>query len=295
MSKTDSATLASEVSSFWDEHVGKHLESFDVWEANYPIKMHQNKKISGDPSQTAVDWFWCKYGPFRAMASIGSGTGILESHVAHLKDPGASIVGFDISPRSVQIATENCRAWSNVFFEVADVNTRVWPRATFDATFAHGTLHHVERLDHCLGQVSRALKRDGLLYVNDYIGPSRFQWSDVQMRLANELLATVPRQWVLQPEVLRFEAETVRQMDPSEAVNSQFIEDAVRAHFRVIERRPRGGTLLMPIFGSGCLDREMLNSAAGLQCLADLAAAEERMIEDDLVPAYNVVLVARPR
>ena len=128
-------------------------------------------------------------------------------------------------------ATETCKEERNVFFEVADVNVKQWPVNRFDAVFAHGALHHVEQLDHCLGQVRRALHRDGLLYVNDYIGPSRFQWSDVQMRLANELLDTVPRQWVLRSEVMRYSAETVRNIDPSEAVNSQFIEDAVRAPF----------------------------------------------------------------
>ena len=51
----------------------------------------------------------------------------------------------------------------------------------------------------------------------------------------------------------------------------------------------------MPIFGSGCLNRDMLNSASGLQCLADLVKAEEGLIDDEMVPAYNVILVARPR
>ena len=295
MGSKESPNLAAEISRFWDDHVGKHLETFDAWDANVPIRMHQNRKISGDPSLTHVDWFWRRYGPFQAMASICSGNGVLEKHIAYLKDPSATIVGYDISPRSVEIATENCKNCSNVFFEVADMNSKQWLDARFDALFAHGALHHVERLDHCLGQVRRALRQDGLLYVNDYIGPNRFQWSDMQMRLANELLTTVPRQWVLRPEVMRYPADTLRDMDPSEAVNSQFIEDAVRAHFRIVERLPRGGTLLMPIFGSGCLKHEMLNSPAGLQCLADLAKTEEGLIDDGVVPAYNVIIVARPR
>jgi len=283
------------VAAFWDAHVGDHLGAWDNWEANGPVIAHQNRRISGDELVTPVDWFWRRYGPFIDMANIGSGTGNLEQHVAALMGPSARIVGHDISPVSVAIARQNCRAYTNVTFVVADLNVHSWPTDAFDAIFANGALHHVERLDFCLGQVRRALRPRGVLFVNDYIGPNRFQWSDVQMRLADELLATVPSTWVLRPKVMRFDADQIKSADPSEAVCSQFIEDAVRAHFTVLERKERGGTLLMPIFGSGCLSQRMLESRVGLDCLRRLAVDEECLIDAGVIRGSNVVLVGRAR
>jgi ubiquinone/menaquinone biosynthesis C-methylase UbiE len=54
-----------------------------------------------------VNWFIDKYGPFTSMASLCSGTGILELHVAsHWLQERGSIVGFDISRHSVELATQ---------------------------------------------------------------------------------------------------------------------------------------------------------------------------------------------
>jgi len=293
---SDSQKGSVDVANYWDKHVGEHLDSFAHWECNAPVMEHQNFRVSGARNVTALSWFWAKYGPFRSMASIGSGSGILEKCVGTWKDPGASVVGYDISPGSLKIAAKNCSELQNVSFDVANMNTKVWPQNCFDVVFAHGALHHVESLDWCLGQIRRGLQQDGLLYVNDYVGPERFQWSDVQIRLSNELIkSTIPSKWVKNGKVSRTERNALIKLDPSEAVCSHFIEDTIAAHFHVIERIPRGGTLLAPIFGSGCLDISILKSVEGLECLAELAEKESELIDIGMIRADHVVIVARKR
>ena len=282
------------VAGYWDEHVGQHVDCFLSWEANTPVQEHQNRRVCDGDNVNPVYWFWKKFGPFEHVASIGSGNGILERFICAL-DGWVSITGHDISPASVEIAKASCSEFVNVVFEVADLNSKQLPRECFDVVFAHGALHHIERLDWCLGEISSALKPGGLLFVNDYVGPQRFQYSDLQLRLANELLCTVPSRWRKNATASRCDPESLRIQDPSEAVNSHFIEDTIKGHFTVIERKPRGGTLLAPIFGMGCLDESILNSAEGLQCIEAMAEREGHLIDEQVLPSDHVVIVAKPR
>jgi SAM-dependent methyltransferase len=292
---TDSVVESSKIAQYWNEHAGEHLATFSHWEANEPVTHHQNIRVSGNKEITALEWFYRKYGPFEDVANIGTGTGILENALLSLPDFHGQVLGYDISPHSLEVARRNCATFPNASFETADLNHKVWEPERFDVVMAHGALHHIEALDWCLGQIYRSLRLSGLLYVNDYVGPQRFQWSDVQMRLANELLDTVPSKWLVRRKVTRCDPEQLGKQDPSEAVCSNFIEEAIRAHFQVVERIPRGGTLLAPIFGSGCLDRSILDSSEGFRCIAELAKKESRLIDEGILPSDHVVIVARKR
>jgi ubiquinone/menaquinone biosynthesis C-methylase UbiE len=293
--RTDSVVESSKIAQYWDKHVGEHLAVFSHWEANEPVMHHQNVRVSGRKDVTALEWFYRKYGPFENVANIGTGTGILESALCSLPDFRGQVLGYDISPHSLEVARRNCAAFANARFETADLNKKVWESERFDVVMAHGALHHIESLKWCLGQIYRGLRLSGLLYVNDYVGPDRFQWSDDQMRLANELLETVPSKWLVRRKVVRCDPEQLRRQDPSEAVCSHFIEETIRAHFQLVERIPRGGTLLAPIFGSGCLDRSILDSPEGFHCIAELADKESRLIDDGILPSDHVVIVAEKR
>ena len=156
-------------------------------------------------------------------------------------------------------------------------------------------MHHIENLDFCFRNIRRSLKAGGLLWLNDYVGPNRFQWSDTQMRLAHELLAMVPARWRLRDRVTQFDAEGMRNLDPSEAVAPQHIPAALEAHFEIVRSWPRGGTLLAPIFGSGCLDSAMAASEEGAAVLSAMFKAEHDLIEAGVLPCDTRLYVAKAR
>ena len=285
----------SRVASYWDEHVGQHLSSLLQWEASKPVQMHQWGHISGNPYENPVLWFWKKYGPFERSASIACGNGLLERFVAeNLLPSGGRITGFDISPESVNLA-RSLSTKGSVDFEVRDLNHEPWEEAIFDAVFANGALHHVEALDFCLGQISASLKLSGLLYVNDYLGPARFQFSDTQIRLAHELLLRVPEKFRSQNMPKCCDPIALSQMDPSEAVNSHQIYETLRCHFDIIECHKMGGTLLAPIFGGGCLDPSIIESGEGLEVISMLVEAERKLISDGLIRSDHLLLICRKR
>ena len=296
--QTAGAAKARKVASFWDENAGRHCEPFAHWESPAPIQHALNKLVTGDISIHPPGWFMRHYGPFAHVAELGCGIGILV-HVLLDGDPGLTVDAYDISTASLARTaerikthygtTERCR------FLPIDLNKEILPEAAYDAVLTNGTMHHVENLDFCFKSIARSLRPGGYLWLNDYAGPERFQWSDTQMRLADELLAQVPKTWRLRDRVARCDARALRAMDPSEAVAPQHIEAALAAHFEIVQKWPRGGTLLAPIFGSGCLDAAMANSSEGLAILAAMFEAEQDLIRDGALPSDSYVYIAKPR
>ena len=292
------ADEAARIAAFWDENVGRHREPFAHWESPSPIAEALNAIVSGDPSMGPVPWFMTKYGPFDRVAELGCGDGVM-THYLLCAHPDLKVDAYDLSRESLErsralIATldgaaERCRLLR------IDLNTETLPENSYDAVLTTGSMHHVESLDFCFRNIRRALKPSGVLWLNDYVGPNRFQWSDTQMRLADELLSTVPRPWRLRDRVSRFDAAKMRDMDPSEAVASQHIPAALRAHFEIVQAWPRGGTLLAPIFGSGCLDSSVASSEEGANVLAALFKAEQELIRIGALPSDNYLYVAHPR
>ncbi len=289
---------ARKVASFWDENAGRHCEPFAHWESPAPIQHALNKLVTGDISIQPPVWFMRHYGPFAHVAELGCGDGILV-HVLLADDPGLTVDAYDISTASLARAAEriktHCGTTERCRFLPIDLDKEILPEAAYDAVLTTGTMHHVENLDFCFGNIARSLRPGGYLWLNDYVGPNRFQWSTTQMRLADELLALVPKAWRRRDKVVRCDARALRAMDPSEAVASQHVEAALAAHFEIVQKWPRGGTLLAPIFGSGCLDAAIADRPEGLAILAAMFEAEQVLIRDGALPSDSYVYIAKPR
>jgi SAM-dependent methyltransferase len=113
------------------------------------------------------------------------------------------------------------------------------------------SLHHVQNLEGTLGAVERALKPGGILVVNEFVGPSQFQFTDVQLAMADAVLAVLPDRWRMDVTTGKPKTRYVRQprshwnvVDPSEAIRSDEIIAELEARFEVLVRRDYGGTIL---------------------------------------------------
>jgi len=72
-------------------------------------------------------------------------------------------------------------------------------------------------------------------------------------------------------------------------------EEALMAHFVVLERHVRPGTLLGPIFGTAALSPEMLETEEGRQTLRLLAEVEADLIDRGVLKPVSFFIVAAPR
>ncbi len=120
-----------------------------------------------------------------ADMGMGSGAG---SHALAALYPGLDVVGVDINPQMVAIASETY-AEPNLRFVVGDIAAPVFEPGTLDAIFDSSVLHHVtsfnayvlERAADALAVQAAQLREGGVLIVRDFVapgGPDRV-WLDV--------------------------------------------------------------------------------------------------------------------
>jgi SAM-dependent methyltransferase len=113
------------------------------------------------------------------------------------------------------------------------------------------SLHHVQNLEGTLRAVERALKPGGIFVVNEFVGPSQFQFTDLQLAIAAAVLDVLPDRWRMDVTTGKLKTRYARHprshwntVDPSEAIRSDEIVGLLEARFEVLWRRDYGGTIL---------------------------------------------------
>ena len=277
-----------EARSFWNTH---HHVSEDpaFWMAAPLCREAINRRICGDSSVWPLDAFRRYVGRrFRRGLSLGSGLGSFE-RAARQIDLCDEIEGVDASEASLDIARAKALAegHSAISYRSGNLNTLHLPRVRYDAVFFHQSLHHVRSVEKLLARVERAMTPDGIIFLDEWIGPSRTEWTDERLVRLRALYAELPESWRRFP-VLK---EPVEVNDPSEAVRSSAILPAVRRLFHVLAERPYGGHLVSVILWQ--LLHENVPEADRQALIVRLLALEEEDLARDPSLSFHTVLVAR--
>jgi SAM-dependent methyltransferase len=165
----------------------------------------------------------------------------------------ASLLGMDASAAALAEGRKAALAQNvqGLEFARADLNALELPASEFDVAFMNMSLHHVKNLEGILDAVLGALKPGGIFVVNEFVGPSQFQFTDLQLALADAVLAVLPDRWRIDLTSGMPKTRYARQprshwnvVDPSEAIRSDEIVEQLQARFEVVSRRDYGGTIL---------------------------------------------------
>ncbi|MEO0564876.1 MAG: hypothetical protein AAF125_22405, partial [Chloroflexota bacterium] len=98
----------------------------------------------------------------------------------------------------------------------------------------------------------RVLKPNGIFYMDDFVGPSRFQWSDEMLDLGTAVRQCLAEEYLANPyqpgaklprQVRRPNMDTMIATDPSEAADSDNILGAVRQFFPDADIMLTGGVV----------------------------------------------------
>ncbi len=291
-------------SRHWDERVGE-VESGDQrgW-LDWPIVEEEyiRPQISGDPEVGYLPHLFERHAselPVPRVLSLGCGGGNLERALVDL-DLAQRIDAYDVSPESIRLAGElAARAGMSeqIHYEVADLDRIELPRNTYDVVFVKHALHHLENLEHIYDQIRSSLVAGGVFMFNEFVGPSRFQWTNLQLELMNELLAALPeRQRKSAPflRVVRPELEDMKTLDPSEAARSGEILPLLEDYFEVVDHKPYGGALLH-ILLSHVMESFDLEDENHLSILRLMFLYERTLVRQGLLPSDFACVVARPR
>lgn len=234
------------------------INSVNYWDIP-KINKHWNQLISGDP-ECYYEKFVCDNfllgKPNLKMLSIGCGGGHHELRFAQNAD-FQSILGIDIAPKLIEKANNNAKkeGYEYLRYEVQDFYQMPLENNTFDSIHFYGSLHHFKPINLVLEKVKKALKKDGYLIIHEYVGPNRFQFEKVQIRLINKLLQTIPKQlrtkYITNRVKQKIYAPGLVRMilaDPSEAADSASIRPTLNDLFISVKEVELGGNILQLLF-----------------------------------------------
>jgi ubiquinone/menaquinone biosynthesis C-methylase UbiE len=254
--------MPGSAATYWDRmHCGDHPNQEELsWWAVPGMTQRWNSMISGRPDMDYFQYVCARYlvvrRPLRAL-TLGCGTGHREREWAKYYTFERHD-GLDISPKSVREAEAQAAkaGLSQCHYLVADLNEVELPKEAYDVVIAEQSLHHVAKLEYLCEQVKLALTSGGIFIVNEFVGPSRFQWTDRQLAAINAVLALLPeshrRSRLVPDEIKRSVARPLLRdlirSDPSEVVRSSEISSVLRSFFSIVEWKGYGGALLHMLF-----------------------------------------------
>jgi SAM-dependent methyltransferase len=266
---------------FWDREV---VEQTHVsWMGDPLIRAYINESISGSPHGWPLDWFQSFLGgrTFARGLSIGCGSGGLERDLL-ARGICREMDAFDGSAESIRLATEEAaRAGlaERVHYSVGDFNEPRLPHAAYDIVFVHQAMHHVAKLEKLYRAILRTLKPEGLLYLDEYIGPSRHEWTDENFALQRSIYDALP----VAARTIDLLPMPIQTHDPSEAIRSAEIVPEMQVGFDLLARRDYGGNVLATIYAytDGSVTRDLLE--------------RERALLREGAGSYHAVIVAKPK
>ena len=249
-----------------------------------------NRRVSGSEHEWPLDWFRRITNPavFDRGLSWGCGLGAFE-RAAIRGGLVREIDGFDLSPASVEEAQAAAEkdGIAGIRYRVGDFNDPQLEERRYDIVFFHASLHHVSALERLFEQLAFALKPRGGIYLDEYIGPSRTNWTAEHLQLAQAALDMIPTSAKLRTKL----EPPIEVNDPSEAVRSDEIPRFVGELFDILEWRPYGGQitdLVMP-----CVTLEWAASDEGCRMIQAMLDIEDWQLR--ALPSSNHHAVAYGR
>jgi SAM-dependent methyltransferase len=207
------------------------------WESDYIVR-RINRRVCGEAlpglssglHRLAAQRFAGQV-PFARGVSIGSGTGSKERDLIR----NGLVQHFTLFELS-SVAVEQGRAQAeqaglaqNMTFRVEDglaVETR---EGVYDVVYWNNALHHMFDVKAALEWSWRVLRKGGVLLMDDFVGPTRMQWSDRLLEINSAVLAALPQQYLrhpmrpdlmISPRAQRTPLSVFMAQDPSECADS---------------------------------------------------------------------------
>ncbi len=236
----------------WDSSRG---DSQTNWWAVPQVQKRWNNFITGDANTDYTAYVVKKYFKDKnnlKLLSPGCGTGNKELKFARFEN-FSLIEAFDISSKRIRVAQENVESLGlkNIQYKIADEQSFKFKKDYYDVIVFDSFLHHIKNIDKELIKIYDSLRQSGILVINEYVGPNRFQWTKEQLNLSNEALNKLPRLYRKRWNSNKIKTKSYRPgllrmilSDPSEAVNAENILQKIRMKFKVLEEKPYGGNIL---------------------------------------------------
>ena len=286
----------TDVARFWDGENSRPDPENLYWLEIEEVARAVNARVTGEPGVFPLADLARRLpagGAARALV-VGCGSGSLELELVRAGAVGQAH-GIDLS----EVALERARSLAaaaglaeHIRYERADALAflRAVPDRAYSLVLFHGSLHHVHPLEEVVAECARILRgtSPGLLYADEYVGPSRERWLESDLTAARSHFDPLPA------EVKRTDrlAPPIAADDPSEMARSDEIELVLRAHFELAAHRPYGGSVLFPLIAH--LRRSGRSHPAVRQAIRRALEEEATLAASPGAPSWFAVFIARP-
>jgi hypothetical protein len=153
-----------------------------------------------------------------------------------------------------------------------------------------------------MAQVAQALTERGLFILEEFTGPSIFQWTDTQLAVTNDILAILPEEYRRYPGLpgqpplklthQRPTVEAVQAVSPFEAIRSAEIIPLFRKSFTVLHEQPLGGVIQHLLY-QGILHNFAPDDRRGCEIIAAIDRLESRLVAGGVLNSDFTLLVGR--
>ena len=216
------------------------------WWESLLIRKHYNRMVSGfeDEGLLEVAQRIANGRVYNEGVSVGCGNGWKEMHLIqrglvkyfHL---------FELSDVRIGQGLELARRMNmedRVIFRSDDCFSS-FDDNSVDFVHWNNSLHHMTDVNRAIQWSYAILREGGMFYLDDFVGPSRFQWSEKSLSLVNRIRSVLPDRYlvspyhprerrVMLPRILtRPNPDKLKERDPSEAVQSDLIIRYVKKYF----------------------------------------------------------------
>ena len=278
--------MTREAAEFWDKQVAQ--PTHNSWMEPLRSRLYINEMVSGRSGGWPLDWLqeWLKGRRFTRALSVGCGTGALERDLI-LREMCDQIDAFDGSTASIEVARREADVAGyskRIHYSIGDFNAPSLPRRTYDAVFFHQSAHHVGKLEKLYRALLDATTPDAIVYLDEFVGPSRADWTAELLSKWEPLYQSLPASARLF-DSLRLPVEYD---DPSEAVRSSEIVDQLRIGFDVEAYRGYGGNVLSVVFP------QLAPAEISDAMLAALIETEKQWLQRGDAH-FHAIVVARPK
>lgn len=122
----------------------------------------------------------------------------------------------------------------------------------FDLVYWNNALHHMNDADEAAKWSKSVLYPGGWFVMDDYVGPTRWQWPDQQIIIGERALSLLPERLLRDPmnpdklfprTITRPNLRKLYEADPSEAADSENIIPSIYKYFPNAEVKKTGGCI----------------------------------------------------
>lgn len=287
--------------TYWGGHGASEIVQKRTAWLEHPIIQELYLKKNTIDGEIWYKWLLRYSGRKVSLAlDMGCGTGSRDRKLLN-DNVVDEIIGIDISKKSLEEAKMLAEKGNlKISYKEEDINKVNLEKNRYDLIFSCHSFHHFFQLEYIMKEISNGLKDDGLFILEEYVGPSLFQWSDKQLELTNNMLALIPKKYrrnrtgILKGNHTKPSPQEVKNISPFEAIRSSEIVPLFYKHFNVLYHRNLGGTIQHLLYAS-IIHNFNENDEEANQIIKCIDTIETILIENREIPSDFALLVGKKK